>query len=418
MRLPYKYAIKFDLKKGISLEDNESSSIGVYWYYSKDGVNSYISNSGLKVIDGSAEFTTTEPENATGVYGQVLSVGDTLANYMDFTNNQEVIEAFNNGTLKIEISVNDGNYNYEYITYDIKNNTILKVDKGHDYESELGDKLSVIYPNMAWGMGDGPIDESSTNTNDFGFSLLTKINDDTYLSQNITIKNFKDKTFEQICAEIEEQLKTTEFNMSIYEEHTTIDSTVLENIKNSQKKTNITETIYDDVTGKATTLYTWTFDGSKITDTNLNLNLKINLGTSKSKETIETLVGDKEKSMVIEFLHHGVLPIGTTVKVNVLGKYNNGDLVTLYYFNEETKALEMVSKNLEVKDGFVELALEHCSEYVLAYQPELIVDNVAKEEEKTNNAQTSSMNVTKYASIGVISLIAGIYLVISKKRTA
>ena len=181
---------------------------------------------------------------------------------------------------------------------------------------------------------------------------------------------------------------------------------------------NITETIYDDVTGKATTLYTWTFDGSKITDTNLNLNLKINLGTSKSKETIETLVGDKEKSMVIEFLHHGVLPIGTTVKVNVLGKYNNGDLVTLYYFNEETKALEMVSKNLEVKDGFVELALEHCSEYVLAYQPELIVDNVAKEEEKTNNAQTSSMNVTKYASIGVISLIAGIYLVISKKRTA
>ena len=238
-----KYAIKFDLKKGISLEDNESSSIGVYWYYSKDGVNSYISNSGLKVIDGSAEFTTTEPENATGVYGQVLSVGDTLANYMDFTNNQEVIEAFNNGTLKIEISVNDGNYNYEYITYDIKNNTILKVDKGHDYESELGDKLSVIYPNMAWGMGDGPIDESSTNTNDFGFSLLTKINDDTYLSQNITIKNFKDKTFEQICAEIEEQLKTTEFNMSIYEEHTTIDSTVLENIKNSQKKTNITMAI-------------------------------------------------------------------------------------------------------------------------------------------------------------------------------
>ena len=110
-----------------------------------------------------------------------------------------------------------------------------------------------------------------------------------------------------------------------------------------------------------------------------------------------------------------VLPTGTTVKVNVLGKYNNGDLVTLYYFNEETKALEMVGKNLEVKDGFVELALEHCSEYVLAYQPEVIKD---KEEEKTNNAQTSSMNVTKYASIGVISLIAGIYLVISKKRTA
>ncbi len=413
-----KVAVKFTLKKGVALQDDKNSSIGVSLYYPIDSGENHIGNMGLKVIDGNAEFTTTEPENATQAYGQNLVVGATLASYYDFSNNAEVIEALNNGTLKMDISVNDENYNYEYINYDIKSNTILEVRKGHDYESELGDKLLPLYPNMMWGMGDGSIDESSTSANDFGFLLENKIDDKNYSYQKITIKNFKDKTFEQICAEIEEQLKTAEYNMSIYEEHTTIDSTVLENIKNSQKKTNITETIYDDTTGKATTLYTWTFDGSKITDTNLNLNLKINLGTSKSKETIDTLVPDKEKSMVIEFLHHGVLPTGTTVKVNVLGKYNNGDLVTLYYYNEETKTLEMVSKNLEVKDGFVELALEHCSEYVLAYQPELIVDNVAKEEEKSNNAQTSSMSVTKYASIGVISLIAGIYLVVSKKRTA
>lgn len=405
-----KYATKFDLKKGISLEQGKNTNLSMNIVYDNNSHGGY----GAKIVNITGEFTATQLEG-TDIYGQVLTEGMTIASYFDFTSTPQYIEAIANNKAYLSISIDDGNYNYENITYDVKNNTIIKVDKGHDYEMELVDKLSAVYPNMAWGMGDGPIDESSINTNDFGFSLLTKINDDTYLSQNITIKNFKDKTFEQICAEIEEQLKTAEFNMSIYEENTTIDSTVLENIKNSQKKTNITETIYDDVTGKATTLYTWTFDGSKITDTNLNLNLKINLGTSKSKETIETLVPDKEKSMVIEFLHHGVLPTGTTVKVNVLGKYNNGDLVTLYYFNEETKALEMVGKNLEVKDGFVELALEHCSEYVLAYQPEVIKD---KEEEKTNNAQTSSMNVTKYASIGVISLIAGIYLVISKKRTA
>ena len=265
-----------------------------------------------------------------------------------------------------------------------------------------------------WGMGDGSIDDKPST--DFSFSLENKIDDENYSYQKIIIKNFKDKTFEQICAEIDEQIKTAEFEMSIYEENTTIGNSVLESIKNSQKKTNISEYIYDDTTGKATTLYTWTFDGSKITDTNLNLNLKINIGSSKSKETIETLVPDKEKSMVIEFLHHGILPTGTTVKVNVLGKYKSGDLVTLYYYNEETGSLEMISKNLEVKDGFVELALEHCSEYVLTYQPELIVDNVAKEE--TNNAQTSSMNVTKYASVGVISLLITLYLIINKKKTA
>lgn len=406
-----KYAIKFDLKKGISLEQGKNTNLSMQIVNDNNSYGGF----GAKIVNITGDFTATQLEG-TAIYGQVLTEGMTIASFFDFTSMPEYMEAIANNKAYLSISINDGSYNYEYITYDVKNNTIIKVDKGHDYESELGDKLSIIYPNMAWGMGDGPIDESSTNTNDFGFSLLTKINDDTYLSQNITIKNFKDKTFEQICAEIEEQLKTAEFNMSIYEEHTTIDSTVLENIKNSQKKTNITETIYDDVTGKATTLYTWTFDGSKITDTNLNLNLKINIGSSKSKETIETLVPDKEKSMVIEFLHHGILPTGTTVKVNVLGKYKSGDLVTLYYYNEETGSLEMISKNLEVKDGFVELALEHCSEYVLTYQPELIVDNVAKEE--TNNAQTSSMNVTKYASVGVISLLITIYLIINKKKTA
>lgn len=406
-----KYAIKFDLKKGLSLLENQNTSLGVSISYE----NGSYSGFGAKIVNITGEFTTDQQEG-TNIYGQVLTAGMTIANYFDFATfpDSKFIEAINNNKAYIEISITDENYNSIIINYDINNNTIIKVDKGHDYESELANKLSVKYPNMMWGMGDGSIDDKPST--DFSFSLENKIDDENYSYQKIIIKNFKDKTFEQICAEIDEQIKTAEFEMSIYEENTTIGNSVLESIKNSQKKTNISEYIYDDMTGKATTLYTWTFDGSKITDTNLNLNLKINIGSSKSKETIETLVPDKEKSMVIEFLHHGILPTGTTVKVNVLGKYKSGDLVTLYYYNEETGSLEMISKNLEVKDGFVELALEHCSEYVLTYQPELIVDNVAKEE--TNNAQTSSMNVTKYASVGVISLLITLYLIINKKKTA
>lgn len=408
-----KYAIKFDLKKGLSLLENQNTSLGVSIDYGNGSYGGY----GAKIVNITGEFTANQQEG-TNIYGQVLTAGMTIANYFDFTTlpDSKLIEAINNNTAYINISINDENYNYEYINYDIKNNTIIKVEKGHDYQMELADKLSDKYPNMVWGMGDGPIDEIP-NT-DFSFSLSNKIDDENYSYQKIIIKNFKDKTFEQICAEIDEQIKTAEFNMEIYEDNTTIGNTVLESIKNSQKKTNISEYMIDDTTGNATTLYTWTFDGSKITDTNLNLNLKLNVGTSKSKETIDTLVPDKEKSLVLEFLHHGALPAGTTVKVNVLGKYNNGDLVTLYYYNEETKALEMVAKNLEVKDGFVELALEHCSEYVLAYQPELIVDNVAKEEDKSNNAQTSSMSVVKYGSIGLISLLAAVYLLVSKKKMA
>ena len=61
--------------------------------------------------------------------------------------------------------------------------------------------------------------------------------------------------------------------------------------------------------------------------------------------------------------------------MNVKEKFINGTSLTLYYYNEDGK-LEEVSKNLEVKDGFVELGLEHCSEYVLV--------------ETSNNAQTGT----------------------------
>ena len=407
-----KYAVKFTLKKGVSLLEGKNSYIGVSWYYEKDGMENHFHYPNVKIIDENTTFDTTEPDGLTSSYGKDLSIGTILAVYMDVTKTSAANEDFNTLPLKFQIVIQAENYDYEYVDYDVKNNTILKVKKGHNYESEAMDKIGQKYQLGGYG------NDSEEEVKDLHFIILKDVSENEYLEQNIVINNYKDKTIEEIYAEIDEQLKTASYEMRIDEDNQTIGSNILETIKTSQKKANISETIYDAVANKFVTLYTWTLDGSKVTDTNLNLNLKVNLGTSKSKETIDTLVPDKEKSMVIEFLHHGVLPTGTTVKVNVLSKYNNGDLVTLYYYNEETKALEMVSKNLEVKDGFVELALEHCSEYVLAYQPELIVDNVAKEEEKTNNAQTSSMNVTKYASIGVISLIAGIYLVVSKKITA
>ena len=37
----------------------------------------------------------------------------------------------------------------------------------------------------------------------------------------------------------------------------------------------------------------------------------------------------------------------------------------LYYYNEETKKVEFVEKNIKVKDGYAEFVINHCSEYFL-----------------------------------------------------
>ena len=63
-------------------------------------------------------------------------------------------------------------------------------------------------------------------------------------------------------------------------------------------------------------------------------------------------------------------------------------------------------KNLEVKEGYVEFSLEHCSEYVLV-----------EEKEKSNNAQTGTLNIPFYSTLAIGSVIGIAYLIIKKTKS-
>lgn len=167
----------------------------------------------------------------------------------------------------------------------------------------------------------------------------------------------------------------------------TVDSSTFANIKNNGNKVTYENKESDKVT------YAWIFDGSKMESSDFNIDLSLNIGTSTNKSVIDSLVSNKDTSLVLEFAHHGDLPDGTAVKVFVGDKYANGTKLTLYYFNETTKKLEEVAKDIEVVDGYITFNLDHCSEYVLEKQ---IV--------APNNAQTSSMNLGIYILLAIISL--------------
>lgn len=153
-------------------------------------------------------------------------------------------------------------------------------------------------------------------------------------------------------------------------------------------------------------IYSWTFDGASMTSSEYDINLEVNVGSSSKEAAIRKLIPNtKDTPLYVEFTHHGALPKNTTVKVNTQGKYKDGESLTLYYFNEETKELEEIAKGLVVSNGYVDLALEHCSNYVL------VKDNKA-----LNNAQTSSLNVLLYIGMAIASVAGIVYIIIKKKE--
>jgi len=145
----------------------------------------------------------------------------------------------------------------------------------------------------------------------------------------------------------------------------------------------------------------WTIDGSKIADYDkeINFNVRVDEEVNKElKETIESLLVDKTKSIVLDFDHNGDLPKGTKVSLYVGDRFKENDVLTLYYYNPTTKKLEERTKNIKVNEaGYVEFDLEHCSSYVLTAT--------------SNNAQTGAMNVVFYGLLAVSSLALIAFLI-------
>lgn len=337
---------------------------------------------GLKIVT-STTCSANKEEGTIVEENTALTSGMTIAQFYEMQN-----ESFTTTDILVEIFLQDKNYDYETIIYNTKENKVESIEKGHDVLNELIDKvIPQKYPD--WQAYGGGGDEE-------GFSMsFRNINfKEVEIFKTITIKDWDKKTLEEMLEEVKPVFENNEVELYVGETGVTKDT--LEAFKQSGYIANIST--YND---ENKLLYTWTFDGSKIENTDLNINLNINVGKSTNKEKIENLISKNRKSVVLEFAYHGILPTGTKVKVNVEEQFKNGKKLTLYYYNENGK-LEEAAKNLEVKNGFVEFALEHCSEYVLV--------------ENTNNAQTGTLNVFLHSGLAVVSLVGIGYLFVSKKK--
>ncbi len=401
-----KLVVQFSLKKDIDVT-SYSNDISIDVYEKQDDRTVYYNsnyNNGIrdeltfiKVPTGTvcSVINTNTDKNNVSFRQQQLKSGDTVARYYTSSAYPEEFKKAEN--LEVEINVHDANYNYHNIIYSIKEAKIISDKSGHDDLAEIMNELSKKYDDRLGVMANtADIEEYP----DLELGYMIDISEEEFGTKTIVVKDYRNKTFEAICTEIDQQLASNYVTMDVAGD-ASIDSIILNSVKENGYEF-VAE--YRDMDTNAL-LYSWIFDGPKMESSDFNVNLVLKTGNTENKDKINALIPSaKENPLNLHFNHEGALPTGTRVRLDVSGTYANGDKLTLYYYNPATNKLEEKVTNIEVIDGNAEFALEHCSDYVLA-----------KEKTAANNAQTSSIDVALYITLAIASL-TGISLLIRKKK--
>lgn len=152
-----------------------------------------------------------------------------------------------------------------------------------------------------------------------------------------------------------------------------LDKSVLQTTKDMQKS--IVISVVNSDTGKE--MYSWTFSGASFKNSVIpvtTMNLVLNVAQIKSNTVVSSVVSansaDKSNSgALLQFANSGLLPGAAKVKIDVGNQdcCTAGSKVFLYYVNDNINALEKLPRNEYTVDaeGYVTLALSHCSDYVL-----------------------------------------------------
>lgn len=142
--------------------------------------------------------------------------------------------------------------------------------------------------------------------------------------------------------------------------------------------------------------YQWTFDGSEIVDDTKTMNFQI-IVDANIQEVIDCVDTSRLNEVDLAFLHEGELPGQATVTVNLQGKLGDAKTAHLYYYNPETKQLEVVAENLTVEGGYVAFPMSHCSSYILTAEmlKNLIPDREPAKPEPKPDTSNNTVSIQK-----------------------
>lgn len=164
------------------------------------------------------------------------------------------------------------------------------------------------------------------------------------------------------------------------------------------------------------------------------MDLTISFDTDRENEVKE--ITGRDDLMYLSFSHHGALPGPAKIKTYVGNKYKDGDVVYLYYFNEDKNRVESVggvNQGLVVKDGYVEYTITHCSLYFLsqetaqaikAVDPDTVNDSpfnevseIADNGNSADTADTTRMFLYIMETLMAAAVVAGLVVTDMKKKS-
>jgi Beta-galactosidase/beta-glucuronidase len=144
------------------------------------------------------------------------------------------------------------------------------------------------------------------------------------------------------------------------------DQAILQAAKDAKK--DIILSVVNSETGR--TAYSWTFSGASLAGsaTVKDVDIAMSIRSTSEVPVVNKIVTAANRGLVLVFANNGTLPGTVTVKTYVGDKgYKAGQTLFFYYFNPKTQQLEQsgtIAYTVD-KDGYVSVAIAHCSDYVL-----------------------------------------------------
>lgn len=137
----------------------------------------------------------------------------------------------------------------------------------------------------------------------------------------------------------------------------------------------------------------------------------LTLQTSPNKDILSKA---DSNGMILSFKDSGALAVPVTLKVKLAAGIDLTKPVYFYYFNPDTKKLEIVAGPLTPdKDGYVTVTIKHCSDYMFSNNGTLAASNSSS---GTIVKTGSEVNTFNMAVLGSFLIFAGAFMVVTRKK--
>lgn len=163
--------------------------------------------------------------------------------------------------------------------------------------------------------------------------------------------------------------------------------------------------------------YSWTIAADSISGDVTSIDLEVKTGTDNVPADVVSTIENVTETRQISLTHDGAFGFVATLTLPLESEHE-GMYGNLFYYNEETKALEFMNAGLIDEEGNVSLTFNHASEYVIAIgedmtaayevatEDEAVVDENAEKQEETTDVAVNNQDAFDMGTDAAAEIVA------------